>query len=93
LRSFDNVGWWSSVDDNVPAAPIIIASPSVEPAIMRKLYELPPPGQRNLYVPLFDSPVRLRPGIELRGYVIKDLWDAYHQQRAPAAQNATPGEK
>jgi uncharacterized protein (TIGR03663 family) len=93
LRSFDNVGWWSSVDDNVLAAPVIIASPSVESALMRKLYELPPPGQRNLYVPLFDSPVRLRPEIELRGYVIKDLWDACHQQRAPASQNAPPGEK
>jgi uncharacterized protein (TIGR03663 family) len=92
LRSFDNVGWWSSVDDSVPAAPVIIASPSVEPALMRKLYELPPPGQRNLYVPLFDSYMELRPQVELRGYVTKDLWDAYHQQ-APSTQSAPAGEK
>ncbi|MHC4666264.1 MAG: flippase activity-associated protein Agl23, partial [Planctomycetota bacterium] len=93
LRSFDNVGWWSSVDDDVPAAPVIIASPSAESALMRKLYELPPPGQRNLYVPLFDSSMQLRPRVELHGYVTKDLWDTYHQQTARAAQNAPAGEK
>ena len=79
LRSFPNVGWWNKVDDDVPAAPIIIASPSVETALMRKLYELPPPGQKNLYVPLFNSYVELRPRVELRGYVTKDLWDRFQQ--------------
>ena len=77
LRSFPNVGWWNSVDENVPAAPVIIASPSAEPALMRKLYELPPPGEKNLYVPLFDSYMELRPQVELRGYVTKELWDNY----------------
>ncbi|MCI0697125.1 TIGR03663 family protein [candidate division KSB1 bacterium] len=79
LRSFTHIGWWNQVDANVPAAPLIIASPKVEPALMRKLYELPPPGQRHLYVPLFDTYTELRPRIELRGYVRKDLWDRFQE--------------
>jgi thiamine biosynthesis lipoprotein len=84
LRAFPNAWWLIDVDDTIPAAPVVIASPSVEPALMRKLYELPPPGERNLYVPLFDSYTRLRPQVELRGYVTKDLWDSYQQQQAPS---------
>lgn len=79
LRSFTNIGWWSYVDEQTPAAPLIIALPSVEPDLMRKLYELPPPGQRHLYVPLFDSYTELRPGVELRGFVTKDIWDELHR--------------
>lgn len=87
LRSFGNVGWWNQVDDDVPAAPVIIASASVEQALMRKLYELPPPGEKSLYVPLFDSYMELRPQVELRGYVTKELWDSYRQHRAPLVQS------
>lgn len=82
LRSFPNTSWWNDVDKDIPAAPLIIASPSVEPALMRKLYELPPPGQRNLYVPLFDSYTELRPQVELQGFVTKDLWDRLLQSQS-----------
>ncbi len=81
LRAFANIGWWKQVDENTPSAPLIIASPKVEAALMRKLYELPPPGQRYLYVPLFDTYTELRPRIELRGYVRKDLWDMFHERQ------------
>jgi len=81
LRSFPNAGWWSKVDENIPSAPIIITSPSVEQDLTRKLYELPPPGKKNLYVPLFDTYTELRPQVELRGFVTKDLWDSYQQHR------------
>ncbi|GAG26712.1 unnamed protein product, partial [marine sediment metagenome] len=81
LRSFPNVGYWNKVDESAPAAPVIIASPSVESALMKKLYELPPPGKRHLYVPLFDTYMELRPQIELRGYVTKELWDRFDEGR------------
>ena len=77
LRSFPNAGWWEQVDMEVPAAPVIIAAPSVEADVLRKLYELPPPGEKYLYVPLFESTTEIRPTIEIHGYVRKDLWDAY----------------
>lgn len=77
LRSYANVGWWDNVAMDVPAAPVIIASPEVERDILKKLYETPPPGERDLYLPLFDSYTELRHMVELTGYVKKDLWDRY----------------
>jgi hypothetical protein len=81
LRSFTNIGWWKQIDETVPAAPLIIASPEIEAALLRKLFELPPPGQRYLYVPLLDEYTELRPQIELRGYVRKDLWDRFQERQ------------
>ncbi|UCH63987.1 MAG: TIGR03663 family protein [Fidelibacterota bacterium] len=81
LRSFTSIGWWSEVDEETPAAPIVIISPKVEQALSRKLYESPAPGKRDLYVPLFSSYKELRPQVELRGYVVKELWDRFQQHR------------
>jgi hypothetical protein len=39
------------------------------------LYEGPPPGERELYMTMFDAFVELRPQVEVRGYVAKSLWD------------------
>ncbi len=89
LRAFHNSGWWKEVDESVPSAPLIIASPKVETALMRKLYELPPPGQRPLYVPLFDRYTELRPQVELRGYVRKDLWDRFQEQQTQYESSVT----
>ena len=75
LRSFPQIGWWNKVDKNVPAASLIIISPEMEKDLIKKLYESPPPGKKHLYVSLFDSYTELRPGVELFGYVRKDLWD------------------
>ena len=36
-------------------------TPDMEPALVRKLYDLPPPGERELYVSVFEQPVELRP--------------------------------
>ena len=75
FRAYGNVGWWNEVDFAIPPAPLIIVAPEVERALLKKLYELPPPGRKHLYVPLCEEYTELRPGIELRGYVRKDLWD------------------
>ena len=93
LRSFPNVGWWSEVDENVPTAPVIIASPAVEQDLTRKLYELPPPGKKNLYVPLFDSYTELRPKVELKGFITKDLWDSYQRLKTKSVQRTQTSEK
>jgi len=81
LREFTNIGWWNTVNMQTPTAPIILASPRVEPDVMFKLYEIPPPGQKNLYVPLFDTYMDIRPMVEIRGYVNKELWDHYYNQQ------------
>jgi predicted membrane-bound mannosyltransferase len=82
LRSFPNVGWWSDVDENVPSFPVIIASPNVVPALMRKLYQLPPPGEKILYVTLFDSSIELRPQVELCVFVTEEIWERLLQSQS-----------
>ncbi|MBR9999780.1 MAG: hypothetical protein KFF73_12465, partial [Cyclobacteriaceae bacterium] len=54
-----------------------IASPEFGREILEKIYEIPPPGKRYLYLPFVDPVVELRPGIYLDGFVRKDVWDKY----------------
>ena len=75
LRRYSNVRWWNGVSDTAPLAPVILATPDMEPALVHRIYEVPPPGQREMYVNMFDRYVELRPRVEVRGYVAKSLWD------------------
>jgi len=63
------VNWWRVVPLTGRSAPVVLVTPELEADLTRKLYESPPPGERELYVNLFDSRVELRPGVEVRGYV------------------------
>ena len=87
LRRFSAVQWWNGVSDAAANAPLILVTPDMEGALARKLYELPPPGQRELYVNIFDRRIELRPQVEIRGYAAKSLWDVYRQSEA---QDASP---
>ena len=73
LRALPSVGWWNAITDDFVLAPVILAAPDVESTLMHRIYEEPPPGERPLYVPLFDRPMFLRPGKEIRGYIRLDL--------------------
>ncbi len=89
LRSFSRVGWWSSVDLNKLPAEVIIASPKVEGDVLRMLYEVQPAGKRELYVPMFEGYMELRPGAEMRGYVAKELWNRLAEHRSKLPQTTT----
>jgi hypothetical protein len=73
------------VDNSVASAPLIIASPEVENALIRKLYTLTPFEERQMYLFLFDEPyyLWLRPKVKLLGFVRKDLWDASNASPDP----------
>jgi uncharacterized protein (TIGR03663 family) len=75
FRRYPGVRWWNGVSMTAPSAPVILITPDMEPALAHKLYELPPPGEREMYVNMFDRYVELRPSVEIRGYVAKSLWD------------------
>ena len=79
FRFFTSVEYRNNVDVNTPAAPVIIASPSLEDAIAKKLYEQTPFQQRQMYMYIFDKPyyVWLRPKVKLIGLVRKDLWQLW----------------
>jgi hypothetical protein len=91
LRSFTRVGWYRDISDDVPNAPLILATPDMEPTLARRFYELPPPGQRELYMNIFDRPVELRPRMEILGYAAKTLWDEFQQQPRPAKAGIVTG--
>ncbi len=76
LRRFSAVRWEREPSDGTGNAPVILTTPEMEGAVVRKLYEWPPPGERELYMNIFDGRVELRPGVEVRGYASKTLWDA-----------------
>ena len=68
LRSFRSVEWWRRPGPGFHPADIILLTPDMEPALAHELYEVPPPGSRELYLSIFDRPLELRPHVELRGY-------------------------
>ncbi|HJO08373.1 MAG TPA: hypothetical protein QGH16_00880 [Verrucomicrobiota bacterium] len=86
LRGY-RVEYGSAVPDESETASVVLIQPPMEEALMRKLYELPPPGQKELYMHLFYDEgkvpyMELRPGVELRGFVAKSLWDRFESAKA-----------
>ena len=77
LRKLNNIAWNNHVANSVYQFPIIISTPEFEDEIINNVYNSPPPGKKNLYVPLLDENSFLRPSIEIRGYIQKDLYDYY----------------
>lgn len=66
LRTFPNVRYARTAPADLAIAPVILCTPEMEAELARRLYEVPPPGERDLYLELLRS--TLRPGLELRGY-------------------------
>jgi uncharacterized protein (TIGR03663 family) len=90
LRGFTRVAWWNGVPETARSAPVIVATPDMEEALVRKLYDLPPPGERELYVSVFDRPVELRPRVELRAYAARTLWEDFLRAGGGPATPAIP---
>jgi uncharacterized protein (TIGR03663 family) len=83
LRDFTAVAYSDSVDVRTPNPAILLGPAAIEQQVLQKLYESPPPGRRELQVPLFDEPVQLRPGVEWRGYLPRTLWEKTENQNEP----------
>lgn len=73
FRKFSNVGWWRQTDPGFRLGDVVLITPEMEPLLIHEIYEVPPPGSRELYTPIFESHVELRPGVELRGYARASL--------------------
>jgi len=82
LRSFNNVGYYNDVNEIRSPAPVVIASAGFQDRLIGKLFDISPAGRKNLYVPLSDKGIELRPQVELRGYVTKDLWDQWQSSKS-----------
>ena len=91
LRRLTHVEWWNGISDAARTAPVVVVTPDMEPALVRRLYDVPAPGERELYVSIFERPVELRPRVELRGYAASGLWDVFRRREAEPAAAATGG--
>jgi uncharacterized protein (TIGR03663 family) len=91
FRRLSRVEWWNGIFDEAPSAPVMLVTPDMEQPLVRKLYELPPPGERELYMSIFDRPVELRPQVELRGYAAKSLWDDFRRLESRSGATPVPG--
>ncbi|MHC5082952.1 MAG: flippase activity-associated protein Agl23 [Planctomycetota bacterium] len=80
LRNLTQAGYLMQAEPYICSAPIIIANAAHEQKILNTLYTVPPAGQRHMYLPLFNETLQLRPGVEWRGYIRKDLWDKMQEQ-------------
>jgi uncharacterized protein (TIGR03663 family) len=97
LRDFTSTGYWNHVDPSIVNAPIILAQQRLEQPILRTLYSVPKPGEKHLYLPLFEEEPFLRPGVPWQGYIRKELWDRLSEQEShdieqPAQANVAPAE-
>jgi predicted membrane-bound mannosyltransferase len=81
LRAYSNVGYFNQFDFDLPAGALIVTMPALEPDLIKKLYDIPPPGHRDMYIPFFDNGVWLRPGVEIDLFVRKDVWDEWYRRR------------
>jgi uncharacterized protein (TIGR03663 family) len=93
LRNFSTdlgeIGYWSQVDFNEAPGDIILFQPPVEADIVTLLFEKTKLEDRELYMSLFNRLIQLRPGVELRAYVRKGLWelaDAIEDDQIHASQ-------
>lgn len=75
LKKYSHVAYRDRVDFSSPGGEIILIAPSQEGELVEKLYEKPPPGERFLYLNLFDSTQALRPNVYFNGYLRQDLWE------------------
>ncbi len=80
LREYNKVGYFNQFDYDRPAGKLIITKPSLESELLTKLYEIPPPGQRYMYIPHFPNGLWLRPGVPIELYVRKDVWDTWYRE-------------
>jgi predicted membrane-bound mannosyltransferase len=87
LRRFPNTGWARAVPVSGRPPDTILVSTSLEPALARWLYETQPPGERELYLNMFEVPLQLRGGVELSGYARKSLWDRLERPESEERKN------
>ncbi|MFN2127496.1 MAG: flippase activity-associated protein Agl23, partial [Anaerolineales bacterium] len=83
LREFERTGWWDHVELSGSSAAVILAAAGMEEQLIQKFYDIPPPGKRILYLPLFEEYMELRPGVEWRGYITKKIWDQLNSPDLP----------
>jgi hypothetical protein len=80
LRFLQEQQWRRDIDFTTAPAALLVMTPELEKKAGEWLYERRPPGERGLYMRVFDSPTILRPGVELRVYCERESWDRINRR-------------
>ena len=75
LRQYEHVAWRETVPENIACVPIVFITPEMESDFIRQIYEKTPFEKRKLYLLLYENDIELRPGVMIRGYIHKELWE------------------
>jgi uncharacterized protein (TIGR03663 family) len=81
LRKFNKTSWNKDITEDVYKFPIVITTPEYENDLIEKLYSKVSAGSVNLYVPLFARQMEIRPGKEIRGYIRKEYYDNFFNDK------------
>jgi hypothetical protein len=79
-RSLEGQQWRRDIDSTASPAPVLVMTPEMEKKAAEWLYERRPPGERGLFMRVFDSPALLRPGVELRVYCEREAWERVNRR-------------
>lgn len=90
LRDFTRVAYTDTADWRLPNPELVLCYAPSKPQVLRKLYESPLPGQRQLYVPLFNDALYLRPGVEWKGCLTRTLWEKAFVSFVPPTEAVEP---
>ncbi len=82
LRTFPNIGYWPKIESYTTPTPIVIFSPEYKSEIINQFYNNRSPGEKDLYVPLVNETLELRPGIGIDGMITMDLKNNYIQLKS-----------
>ncbi|MCB9250312.1 MAG: hypothetical protein H6613_18060 [Ignavibacteriales bacterium] len=77
FRKAKNVAWNFAPPNDIYKFEIIIAQPNFTEEITDKLYNLPPAGEKYLYIPLIEKDIPIRPGNYFSSYIRNDLYQKF----------------
>ena len=77
FRGIENIGYWDHIPKEVNLASIVIIPSSLETNLAEKFYDEGKQGIQSLLIPLFNEPIKLRSGLNINGWVKKEVYDLY----------------
>ncbi|MCW8850337.1 MAG: TIGR03663 family protein, partial [Melioribacteraceae bacterium] len=80
FRSSKHTAWNSAPKDDLYKFDLIITEPKFIDEITNILYTQPEPGQINLYIPLLDKDIPIRPGKYFSAFIKNDFYQRYRNR-------------
>lgn len=77
LRKSKFIGWNDSITTDIHKFHLIITQPKFEYSIIQDLYNNPLPGEKHLYIKLFEENIPIRPSNNFNVLIRNDIFEKY----------------